>query len=139
MEESNQPPRNVDMSGFQFSESRRAKDKRRQLANKFGFEVGDSAKFRVEGVGTGKQANAETRSPHVKKFLRDFEAASWETSSDFVQPYSKADQVGPKKSKRSDPEASITCPACAGAGWHDCSLCDGAKTVPTRIAKGYQD
>jgi hypothetical protein len=127
------------MSGYQFAESRRARNKRRQLTNKFGFEVGDTAKFRVEGVGTGKHANGETRSPHVMKFLRDFEEASWETSSDFVVPYTKADQVRPKKSARRSPHGQVPCVVCDGAGWEECHLCNGSGEITLKTAKAYRD
>lgn len=130
--------RDVNLSGYQFLESRRSKKDRKHLANKVDFSVDEAARVNIEGVGTGKSFDYATKSSHVMKFLRMFEKASWDTSSDFIGPYTKEMQVGPKKAKRVAPNDLVECPSCEGEGWLDCFLCNGAKRVTTKQARAFK-
>jgi hypothetical protein len=124
----------VRMSGFQFMDSQRDGGARK-AANRVQIEVDETARVEVAGIGNGKTATFVTSSPHVRRFLRDLEAASVETSHSHRTPYTKADQVGSRKNGRHDPNELVQCPVCDGDGWDDCHLCSGAGVIPLKVAK----
>jgi hypothetical protein len=124
----------IRMRGFQFMDAQRDGGTRK-TANRVRIDVDDTARVEVAGIGTGKTATFVTSSPHVRRFLRDLEAASIETAHNHRAPYTKADQVGVRKSGRRQPDDLVPCPVCDGAGWDDCHLCSGGGRVSIRTAK----
>lgn len=123
--------------GHQFIESKRG-DSSRQLVNKMLIEIDDDVRYRIEGVSTGRAAELQTRSSHIRKFLLDVDEAARATADPPIVPYTKADQVGPKKAKKLDPNELVPCPACDGVGWEDCFLCSGSGTVTAKAAKAHE-
>jgi hypothetical protein len=123
--------------GVQFLESSRSGSDR-NLVNRTTVVVGEDVRYRVEGMGTGLVAEFATRSAHVRRFLLDADAAARATSDPPIVPYTKAAQVGPKKSRGFNPLELVGCPACDGAGWEECCLCNGAGEVPPKTANAYR-
>lgn len=123
-------------SGFRFGESRRNGNKK-QITAKFRLEVDESARVSFEGVGNDRSAGVQSRSSHVTKFLRDWDDAERAVSDPPIVPYTKAMQIGSKKPSKRDQNGLVPCPACDGAGWDDCCLCEGGGLVSARAARAY--
>jgi hypothetical protein len=128
----------VRVQGHQFVKSQRGNTER-QLVNRTEIEIDEGVRYRIEGVGTGRATELASRSPHVRKFLLDLDEAARVTSSTDVAPYTKADQLGAKRSAKRVSLGPVPCVACDGAGWEDCHLCNGSGRVAAKTAKAYRD
>jgi hypothetical protein len=92
----------------------------------------------IAGVGTERSEQIETRSPHVRRFLWQLDAAARRTSkADEVRAVPKDVQLGRKPKPRTAADELVPCPACDGGRWPDCPLCNGLGEVSRRQARGY--
>jgi hypothetical protein len=132
----------LEIQGHLFAESNNGRQVRR-LVNTTRVQVdNDRARYEASGVGNDRHAAVESRSPHVRKFLREVDEANRQTSADIVHPFSKDDQVRSSrgvKARRLDPDELVPCPACNGDGWDECVLCGGEGRCPARAARAYRE
>lgn len=132
----------LEIQGHLFAESNDGR-KVRQLVNKAKVRVDrHRARYEASGVGNDRHAAVESRSAHVRKFLRDVDEANRQTSADIVHPFTKDDQVRSSrgmKRRRLDPDDLVPCVACNGEGWEGCVLCDGDGEITARAAKAYRE
>ena len=128
--------------GYTFLRARRAgSEETEELATGTGIELdanGCEWTVRVPGARTGKPVFSKSREVvyYMNTVANEMRRVSRRAK---VRPVPK-----PAPKRRDTPATTqVPCPACQGAGQHDCVLCDGTGIVTQRQAQawenGYED